>query len=358
MLPNVCVCDKGFGGTECTKYVTPFFSSTSANRSEGLYLDGHDVAVALASETPGAMVLEEPLTVHRPLAPAHILKKKHKQAEVVESPIGTWVSFPHLDAFDFTPNVTSFTLSAWVRLTAATAAKDDAAIVSYGDFRKGPGYGMGVLRGGNVYCGVGTSALPLRASMVAVAVSEESFLQSGDFRFRHIACVYDVPRARLTLYVDGVGAALRQNFPFTGGNILASPQGSVDVSSFKQLAPHTPSDIQVPFVIGASWDMQGEFFDGEISEVVLRSEASTAEMLDQWRWKHLTQADENTRFLVPLSDCELGLPYVEALTMHDREQQAVHLILATNTNKHIPLCRSVHHPLAASDSTLVQQQDD
>eukprot|EP00301_Raphidiophrys_heterophryoidea_P004304 c11882_g1_i1.p1 GENE.c11882_g1_i1~~c11882_g1_i1.p1 ORF type:complete len:1189 (-),score=347.49 c11882_g1_i1:713-3994(-) len=357
MQPNQCVCDQGFGGQDCDKFVTPLFSSKLTNRSVGEYTGGKEAAIALASERKGVLVLEEPMTVHHPLAPTHIAKKRaHAVEQEPVSAAGTWVAFPKLDAFDFTGNLSSFTLAAWIRVANDTAANDAASIVSYGDFKKGPGYGMGLLRGGHVYCGVGTTALPLRASSIAMAVSLESFTETDNPRFRHIACVFDAQRNRLSLIVDGVGAPLRESFPFTGGKILVAPQGTVDIASLKSIAPFAPADIQAPFVIGASWDMQSEYFDGEISEVILRSGVETVQMLEKWRWQHITSADINTRFVVSLSDCALGLPYIEALTMHG-EPQIVHLLLSANTNKHVPLCRAVHHPLAAPEANAITTQE-
>lgn len=334
VLPDVCECDNGYSGPNCLTYaVYRFFGSETLNSTRFLRQPS-------ALSHNDSQVWNEPASLTEG---AHDSKKHHRalNGEVSSSHSkGTWITVPSFHGLDYSSN-SSFTASLWFRATELSKNKDSAEMITHGNFRHEGGWGTGMIKGGYLYCAVGSTKSPFRALNLAMAVTVETF---ADDRFHHLSCVYDGHHKNIRLYVDGNAALLQQIWPYSGGIISKSQLGILHTSSL-ELSPSSPDS---PLVIGASFSTNEGFFDGEMSEIRLWNEARPAELEAASMWSPLLVPSSNLLARFSLHEnCESRHDGLLATVFdHANATYVETRVLFSPLDSHVPDCHYVAHPLA------------
>jgi len=274
-----------------------------------------------------------------------IKRRKTETDEVAFEPDGgSRIGIPDFPALNFRNS--SFTASLWFRATAMAATQNTAMMLSHGNFKHASGWGVGMLAGGNVFCAVGSVATPFRATHVAMAATLDTF---ADDRYHHVSCVFDPSVGQLRLAIDGNPVHLRHIFPYEGGEIKI--QGTLKISSLPELVSTAP---QMPLVIGASYTMASEFFDGDISEIRIWNIARTPEQESQEMFDVLSDtSNPHLVAYIPLNDCDSHMPYTR-ITLQLRGNQTLSNVPVLNSpvnllfvgdRSHVPACTEKYHPL-------------
>jgi len=232
----------------------------------------------------------------------------------------------------------SFTVSFWFKASQQAVNHDFASIFSYGNFRKGSGIGVGLLRGGVIYCGIGSGISPLRASNIPVAISADAFVDNA---YHYVSCIFNNNMQTLTLLVDGNTINLFQPVPFTGGKLVE--QGVLDISS---LYPIAITSNNSPIVIGSAIDMINDGFDGEISELRFWNTPRTKYQEAEDMWIPMQVATDTLLLCLPLNDCQNVLPLTSGFTYLNGTHQPLQIIYNTQTI-HFPSCGFHFHPLVS-----------
>jgi len=293
--------------------------------------------------TGGEIIVTEPVTVPSKPSPIHP-QRRSLTPKPIPQIAGSYVAVPAMSSFDFSAN-SSFTVSMWVRATETTKGSG-AKLLSHGPHQHGAGYGLGFLAGGQVFCGVGSTVEPFRASNLAVAVTQDSF---ADNEYHHIACRYEGKKKLISLVVDGNEVLLTQPFPYTGGKVTYSSE--LDFSSLPEPAVSAPG---YPLVIGATSDMHGDHFDGEIIDVRIWHTSKTYDDIRSGMWSPMTTAVPGLALYLPLTDCTENrlhaLRWIEGTS--DGSLGKSQILKFENT---LTDCQLQRHPIAkpATESTDV-----
>lgn len=258
-------------------------------------LAGRNVSSTKSQEyeySGSTILINQPVVVPTKPSPIHP-RRRSLTPKPIPKISGSYVALPASKSFDFTANDT-FTISMWVRATEVTK-QQGGKLLSHGPHQHGPGYGLGFLAGGQVFCGLGSEADPFRASNLAVAVTQDSF---ADGNYHHVACRYRGNLRIINLLIDGNEVLLAQPFPYKGGKVTYSSE--LDASSLPEPAV---SAVDYPLVIGANWDMQDQHFDGEIIDVRIWRAGKTYDEIRSGMWTPMTIAVPSMALYLPLTDC-------------------------------------------------------
>jgi hypothetical protein len=301
--PDTCVCHPGFNGAECDKiWTASFHNDETVTRTNSSTIRVARIAYSnyttvanypFRNLTGGITNLTNPPVVPNPTRPTHLRRRTVKNVNVpVEIPTtGSYFAVPALADFDLTAS-DAFTVSLWFR---TSNSERPSKLLTHGNHRHGPGYGIGMLPGGYLYCGMGLDAETFRAQDLAVAVTQGQF---ADGRFHHVACRYDPKKRVINLLIDGNEEPLIQPFPYTGGKVTYTGE-----LNFSDLPTPNPSAPDHPLVIGATYDYQAEYFEGEISEVRIWRSHRTYDNIRSGMWAPLSVLPPGLAFYLPLTDC-------------------------------------------------------
>jgi hypothetical protein len=336
--PNKCSCFPGFNGLNCAMYFVSIFhtndvvtrSNASSLRIERSLRQNYTAVLNLKYNVINSTlnVTKAPVVPH-PVSSFHPHKRTiqpSEQSEVVVK--GSFIAIPAAPDFDFDSN-SPFTITLWFKATRITV-DNGGAMLTHGQHRHGTGYGVGMLSGGQIYCGVGVLDSPFRPSQLAVAVTRATFT---DEMYHHIACRFDPVAKILVLLIDGNEAPLAQPFPYTGGEITYAGE-----LNFAKLLSPDPSANDYPLVIGAGYDFQSDHFDGEIAEVQFWKKIVKFDVIRRGMWAPLSVIPPGLSFYLPLNDCANN--QIIALRRVSDVQQAV---LFPNT---VTECGIRFHPIA------------
>eukprot|EP00300_Choanocystis_sp_HF-7_P024456 c25921_g1_i1.p1 GENE.c25921_g1_i1~~c25921_g1_i1.p1 ORF type:complete len:978 (-),score=139.68 c25921_g1_i1:68-3001(-) len=338
IAPNTCRCSPGFNSPTCVLYWTSSFHAAEAMALPDIVaarekrIHSQNLTIVTNEDYPapegGVRTVSEPATVPFQAPPTHLKRRSRPSPSPHPIRKGSYVAIPASPNFDFNLSET-FTITLWFRASSANE-RAGAKLLSHGPHKHGPGYGLGLLPGGQLYCGIGTGIEPFRASNVATAVTELTF---ADGRFHHVACRINGKRRLINVLVDGNEVALAQPFPFQAGRI--SYFGELD---FSELLPPSPSAVDHPLVIGANFDFEDGHFDGEISDIRLWRIGRTYDEIRASMWAPLSIAVPHLAFHLPLSDC--WNTNLRALMWVDGRAEAA---LYPNT---LSDCQLLMHPIA------------
>eukprot|EP00299_Pterocystis_sp_00344_P000170 c10051_g1_i1.p1 GENE.c10051_g1_i1~~c10051_g1_i1.p1 ORF type:complete len:1112 (+),score=335.01 c10051_g1_i1:51-3386(+) len=344
--PNVCQCNPGYSGVNCDLYDVLKFSSNVRGNGSRIWNELIDATLGDGELWNETVVAAVPESHHHH---SHSRTSVKLQPQTVS---GSYVGIPYFENLDFSSNA-SFTVSLWFRASSTAIGKEQSVMLSHGNFRHGSGWGMGMLKGGYLFCAVGSSHEPYRPTDMAMPVTLQPF---DDGRFHHLSCGYDGHRRAMHVMVDGNYIDIQLTWPYKGG-VVSKVQGVLDISNLMPLQPFAP---QIPLVVGASFSMSADFFDGEISEVRIWNVLRTPQEESQDMFAPIPESLETVSMhaLVAyfgLNECAKKLPVVSGVVgLKPHTHTTVHVKLHVG-DSHLPVCVSVAHPLVvADDSDLIR----
>jgi hypothetical protein len=280
-------------------------------------------------------ILRIPEAVLATAPPKHKVKVPHAAPPTH----GSYLAISHFEALDTIRPNSSFTISMWFKASeAATRDQYYSTMLALGNFRKGSGIGIGLLKGGGVYCAIGSAKESPRLSDVAMVVSQQPF---SDGRYHHVSCVYNYYKETLALLIDGNFVELAQPFPYVGGEII-----SLGVLDIRSVAPISPSHDQAAVVIGHTLDVDDDNFEGEIVELRFWNTVRTQAQEARDMWSPMFTASEGLVLCVPLNDCASNLPFTGGFSYINETHTPLHLLHGDGAKGLV--CPLHYHPLIAT----------